>query len=101
MDDQAFCISYVGKVREQFHGIDEFFSSLESAFYSETNQRSITPVEIFLCNRMVRLVLETRVNDPVYQRVASEKLRHLQRILGMPLLPQDQRLESLDEKKGI
>ena len=101
MDDQAFCISYVGKVRKQFHGIDEFFPCIESAFYSETDQRSITPVEIFLCNRMVRLVLEARVIHPVYQRVAPEKLRDLQRILGMPLLPQDQRLESLEEKKGI
>ena len=47
MDDQAFCISDIGKVRKQLYGIDEFLSSLEAAFYSETDDRSIMPVEIF------------------------------------------------------
>ena len=47
MDYQAFGISDVGKVGKQLDGIDEFFSGLQAAFYSETDQRSITSVEIF------------------------------------------------------
>ena len=73
MDDQAFCISDIGKVRKQLYGIDKFLSSLEAAFYSETDDRSIMPVEIFFCDRMIRIVFKTRVNDPVYRAGAPSE----------------------------
>ena len=65
MDHEAFCVSHVGKVREEFQIIYKFTSGLKAALDSEHYHAAEAVPKIFSGNRERGIILQSRISYPV------------------------------------
>ena len=72
MDDQRARVADVGEMREQFEPLDELAARRAPALEPEAEDRAAALGQQLLGERVVGVVLEVGVADPVDRRMAIE-----------------------------
>src|SRR5208283_2364902 len=101
MNDQRFRVADIRKQAEQLQRIDEPLARFEASANAEGDQRARAVREILLRALVVLARRQPGIIDPLHIGMAGEKLRDLQRVLGMALQAKVQGLRSLQEQKGV
>jgi len=101
MDDKGLRIADVRDVGEKLHGVNEALPCCEAALYTETDERPVGTAKVFRGRAMTRVLLESGIVDPGDKRMFLEKPRDFEGVFRMFLLPQRERLQTLEKKKGV
>lgn len=100
VNSQRLGVADVGQVGNQLKAVDNLATGRAAALDTEAQNTAETALEVLL-GRLVRLVaLEAGVRHPRDVLALLEVLRQGQRVLGMPLSTQRQRLEADQQLLG-
>ena len=99
MDDQALDVCHVGQQRENLQVVDKPKRLLLAALDLERENRGAAAREILLIQRVVGMAGQSRVVDALHQRVLYQKFQHLFGVLRVPLQPQGERLDALEQQE--
>ena len=97
MDDEGFHIGDVRQQGEQPHGIREPLRPFLAALGLESEYGSGAVGEVLLVQRMVGVVREAWMVDLLDLRMLAEEFDDADGVVHMPLDPQGQGLQGLDE----
>src|ERR1700730_5463388 len=84
-----------------FRAFVESLAGLHAALDAKGEERRRVAVQIFLDQRVIRAVRETRIVDPIDARIVAQKLGNLARVLDMPFDAQGDGLDSLQRQESI
>src|SRR4030042_2695131 len=101
VDNQCFCITHIGKMTYELYAVYEFIGRFFASFYLECKYTSISMLQVFLCQRMIRIFRQTRVFHKLNLRLFFQPLRKLQCIVYMSLYPQGKSLQSLKQQERV
>src|ERR1019366_6807515 len=100
MTCQRLGVADIDQPLEQFECVVELFTGLQAADDTEGQQRTGVAAKVLLGERVVRIVWETRVGDPLDPRVLAQKLGYPLAILDVALDAQRKRLDTLQQKES-
>src|SRR5262245_2976419 len=95
MNDQRLRVSDVRQEAEELDRVDELLSRIESAANAETNQRACAGWRVFLHSIVVGARFESGIIHPFDLWMFLEVFCNFERIFGVSLHSQVQRLGSL------
>ena len=101
MDDQSFGVSEIGQMGEQAERVDELDSRLQSAFDAETENGPEPVLHIFLGQRVGGVARQAGIIHPIHRGVRLEELGHLQGVIAMPLNPQREGFNALQNQESV
>src|SRR5579871_4311983 len=99
MTGERFRIADIDEPLEQFQRIVEALARFEAACHAESKERCATAAEIFLCQRVVRIIGKAEILYPLDARMTRKKFGNAIGIVEMALHPQRQSLGSLKQKE--
>src|SRR3954469_10235577 len=99
MNDQRLYIANIGQQAEQLHRVDECLSCLVPALDTEREQRSRTFRQILLRELVIRTGRQPGIVHPLDRGMLAQMLGNSQRVFGMLLQAQVQRLNSLEKEE--
>ena len=94
-------VADVGEVRPERHAADQVLPAASPTGAVEREYRPRAARQVFLDERPVAAARQARIGDVRGELVRLEKRRDRQRVLDVPLHPQRQRLESLQEQERV
>src|ERR1700690_385748 len=101
MNYQTLGVADVGKMREQFHRIDELLSGFQAALDAEADQTAETMLQILRGNLITGIVGQAGISPPGHQRMCLEPARDFERIRRVLALAQRQRFQSLQKEERV
>src|SRR5271165_1396262 len=101
MNHQRLGIANIGKQAEQPQRVDEALTSFEASANAEGDQRARAIREIFLGAPVILARWQPGIVHPLHVGMAGEKLRDLQRVLGMALQAKVQSLRALQQQESV
>ena len=101
MNHQTLHVSHVSQQREDLQGVDELPGLFLTALDLEGEDGGATVGEVLLIEFVVVMAREGRMVHLGHLGMVGEEIDHLQGILHMTLYAQAQRLDTLQEDKGI
>ena len=96
-----FGVSEIGQMREQADGVDELNSRLQSAFDAKTENCPEPVLHVLLGQRVGGVAGEAGIVHPIYRRVRFQELGHLQGVVAVPLNPQGEGFNSLQNQESV
>ena len=100
MTRQRFRIAQVDQPLDQLQRVVEFGRGLVSATNSEGHQRAGAAAKIFSGKRVIAVVLEPDVVDPLDPIVVAQEFSHAAPIFNMTIDSQRDGLDSLEQQKS-
>ena len=94
--------SYIRNIRQQRENreiINKLFRCLSISFDLKRKYGTASPGQVFLIKRMGRFTLQGRMMHCLHLRVRCQPGCDLQRVFHMPLHPQRERLQTLEQKE--
>ena len=101
MAGQRFRVSDVDQPLEQFQRVVEPLAGLEPSRHAEGQQRTRAAAQVLLRQRVIGAVVEARVVDPSDAAVVAQKPCDLLGIFDVPLDPQRDGLDALEQQEGV
>src|SRR5690242_12209771 len=85
----------------EFERVDEFLACLQAALNTKAENAAEPVSEILGSHGVVGVIRQARISYPADELMLLQKPRDFQCALGVALLAQRQRLQALQEQKGI
>ena len=105
MDDEAARVADVGQVGEELQRVDEPPARRATVAVggaeAEREHRPGPPAEVLARQGVLRMILEPGVGHPGHPRVVAKEPRHAERVGGVALHAERQRLEALEQQEGV
>src|SRR5271155_466499 len=101
MDHEALRVADVREVREELHRVDELLPRRCSALDPKADYPAVLALQVLLRQLVAGVVFEPRVVHPAHRGVGLQELCDLERVLRVPLLPQGERLDSLEQEERV
>ncbi len=101
MDRQRAHVADVGQMAVQLEGLDEGPARRRAAADPEGQHGTGAGRQVARRRRVPAAGLQPRVGDPQHVVAALKPARHRQRVLRVPLYPQRQRLQPLQQQEGV
>ena len=101
MDGQALGIADVGEMLEDAELLDEALPVGRASLDAEDDHAAALTFEVSLVQRELGIIGQAGIADPGDLRVGLEVFGDGEGILAMPLHPQCERFDALEEKPGI
>src|SRR5262249_52035219 len=101
MNDQATSIADVRKGRKEAYIIDHGLPGFVSSLDAECKDGSCATWQITLCQAIRRIIGQPRIMHPADNRMLLQEASDPQRVLAMTLHTQRERLQPLEQEKGI
>ena len=101
MDDEGLHVGDVGEEAEDLEMVDEFLRRLSAALDLEREDGDAAVGEIFLVERVIRMIRERGMVDLRDVRVLREVVDDLERVLDVALDAERERLRALQEQERV
>ena len=101
VDDEGLGVADVREVAGEPHAVDELAPGVEAALDAERQHDAEAVAQVLLRERVRGVRREARVAHPRHRRVRLQPRRELGRVVVVPLHPQRQRLEPLEEQERV
>ena len=88
-------------MREQADGVDELDSRLQPAFDAKTENGPEPMLQVLPGQGMGGVAREAGIVHPIYRRVRFQELGHLQGVVAVPLHPQGEGFNSLQNQESV
>ena len=99
MNDQRAGVADIGQMREQFHIGHQLHAGVVAALETDGQHRAAALRRIFFGERVIFVAGETRIAHPGHLRPLRQPFGNGERVVGMALHAQRQRLDAGDRSE--